>query len=183
MDCNLVAEEIDVVTVATMSDTAPVAISYSAPPIELTETSAPRVIFRVADAPIALAHEASIPTEIPHEATIKTPSRDPVATILGVAPLTKQQVFAAPQPVMTELADRVAHGQDVSLPQAPVVPTRPRQRLSLAAVAPVTMVVRHRRSAVRRVARAVINRMRRWWLPATVATTLVATTLTIVLIP
>ncbi|MBA2542873.1 MAG: hypothetical protein H0V17_24720 [Deltaproteobacteria bacterium] len=153
VDCNLVAEDIDVVTVATMS----VAISYSAPPIESS---------------------ATIPTEIPHDPTTKTVGRDVIATLLGVAPMTKPVVFAASQPVPTELIDRVAHGKAAPLPQAPVVPTRPRQRISLAAVAPVTMVVRHRRSAARRIARAVINRMRRWWLPATVATTLVATALT-----
>jgi hypothetical protein len=64
------------------------------------------------------------------------------------------------------------------------VEERPRQRLRISAigVAPITQITRGGRNLRRRFARRVMPVLRRWWLPATVATTIVATTITAVLI-
>jgi hypothetical protein len=64
------------------------------------------------------------------------------------------------------------------------VEERPRQRLRISAigVAPITQITRGGRNLRQRFARRVMPVLRRWWLPATVATTIVATTITAVLI-
>jgi hypothetical protein len=71
-------------------------------------------------------------------------SRDIIATLLGVMPLAKPQVYAAPTPVVTELAARV--------PTPIAVPIHP------------TLVMR-RASGLRRIVRAIAARLRRWWVP------------------
>jgi hypothetical protein len=155
VECNLVAE-LGVAAVV-VTDNAQVAISYSAPvSVPLTDSA------RIAGLPM------------PAVPTVKTP-RDVIATLLGVAPLPKPigpiGFAALPRPVPSPAREKSF---------AMFRPARPRQRLELSQVAPVTMVTR-RRSVVHRIALAVVNRVRRWWLPATVATTLLATTM--VLIP
>ncbi len=166
--------------------------------------------------------DSTIPTEIPSEPTVKT--REVIATILGVAPLTNQ-VFAAPQPVITELIDRVESPLDTPThepaiasaanvdavaityaasphaapaptrpptPKPPVkgatlVPSRPRQRLRLSALGVVPTQIERGPSRglgrlPRRIAKAVVTRLRRWWLPATVATTILATTAAVLIV-
>ena len=195
--------------------------------------------------PLASPTDTTIPTELPHDPTVKN-KRDVIATILGVAPLPKQQVFAAPQLVATELIDRVESPRSslrtpvqrpltleepianiavaevdtdavaityAAAPQplperrptpraaprldepAPVQqaiaayqePSRPRQRMRFSAlgVVPITQVVRGGRSLGRlrrRIARAMMPGLKRWWIPAAVATTIVATTVTAVFV-
>lgn len=155
--------------------------------------------------PVLPASDVPVPVEVAHDKTEPTPSRDAIATILGVAPL-KLQVFAAPELVPTEGIDRmdaprfsmISHrpmtspepllGVEIASPdvvaityappvrKAPVPAAtpvsmraveRPRQRLRISAIGivPITQVRRR-----------VMPALRRWWLPATVATTLAAVT-------
>jgi hypothetical protein len=109
--------------------------------------------------PIETAFDPTIPNaRMPRNSRDAIPSpgrsRDFIGTLLGMAPLS-MRVHAAPTPVVTELVDRVA-----TPPAVPIVAT-------------VALTVQ-RPSMLRRIRHAIAARLRRWWIPGTVAATVMA---------
>jgi hypothetical protein len=107
-----------------------------------------------------------VPSELGADPTVPTPrpasrgSRDMIATLIGMAPLEPVEHRA---PKMIGVATQIV--EPLPRPERPGLwsePRRPRQRLAIADVT--------RRGLLSRIA----ARVRRWWLPATVATTIVS---------